>query len=198
MHNQHLREGFGSPFSYHQHITHVYINRKRRWSTSSFVIFTQRFIPYDTYGQLVTETSNVLDKTFQYVYNGNGNIVSVTAGGATTSFEYDTSLPDRLTNDAITSNSEILFSSLDAGVFSLLSVEVMKYIRIPPINTGRGSFSAISKQIYTKIKNGTISGISAKSFFKMSTSDFFDGLYALIVDVIRKITEEKNTALIRY
>ena len=54
---------------------------------------------YDTYGQLTKEVNNVLDKTFDYVYNGIGNIVSVTTtptgGTATTeSFTYDA---DKLT-----------------------------------------------------------------------------------------------------
>ena len=58
---------------------------------------------YDAYGQLSKEVNNVLDKTFDYVYNGIGNILSVkttpTGGAATTTqFTYgDTAYPDRLT-----------------------------------------------------------------------------------------------------
>ena len=64
---------------------------------------------YDTCGQLVKEYDNALDKTTEYVYNGIGNIESVTSGGNTINFGYtDTAHPDRLTsynNKAITYNA---------------------------------------------------------------------------------------------
>ena len=57
---------------------------------------------YDNYGQLVEEVNNTLDKTFQYEYNGIGNLESVTTfshvkgvpstNGTTVSFGYDTTM----------------------------------------------------------------------------------------------------------
>ena len=64
---------------------------------------------YDEYGQLVRENNKILDKTFQYEYNGTGNIESVktyaytpqgTALNTTTTVQllsYGVSAPDRLT-----------------------------------------------------------------------------------------------------
>ena len=55
---------------------------------------------YDEYGQLVTETNNILDKTFQYEYNDNGigNIDRIITNGVATQFTYgNTDHPDRLT-----------------------------------------------------------------------------------------------------
>ena len=58
---------------------------------------------YDTYGQLIEEKNNALDKTTEYVYNGIGNIMSVTtrtgnSAGSTKTFDYDEAHPDRLTS----------------------------------------------------------------------------------------------------
>jgi YD repeat-containing protein len=67
---------------------------------------------YDEYDQLVRENNQALDKSFQYEYNGIGNIVSVKAYGYTPAgtelsgtprkseaFIYgDTANPDRLTS----------------------------------------------------------------------------------------------------
>ena len=50
---------------------------------------------YDAYGQLIQEHNLTLDKTFQYVYNGIGNIESVTSNGNTINFGYT---DDRLTS----------------------------------------------------------------------------------------------------
>ena len=66
------------------------------------------YYTYDEYGQLIREDKNALDKTFQYVYNGIGNLDSVityshvngvpSANGTTNTLQYnDTSHPDRLT-----------------------------------------------------------------------------------------------------
>ncbi len=63
---------------------------------------------YDSFGQLEWETNYILDKTFQYVYNGIGNLTSVTVNGATTQFGYSDAYPDRLASyngKAITYNS---------------------------------------------------------------------------------------------
>ena len=62
---------------------------------------------YDNHGQLIRENNEALDKTFIYEYNGIGNVTLVKAydyslsdepdGGCTpTTYEYDTTFPDRL------------------------------------------------------------------------------------------------------
>lgn len=63
---------------------------------------------YDTYGQIVRENNQSLDKTYVYEYNNNGNIVCVktyayTLGELGTvqsqkSYSYDSTHPDRLAN----------------------------------------------------------------------------------------------------
>ena len=53
---------------------------------------------YDAYGQLTQENNQVLDKTFQYVYNTNtGNLDKVIVDGVESAFVYDSAHPDRLT-----------------------------------------------------------------------------------------------------
>ena len=82
---------------------------------------------YDAYGQLVQEKDVSLDKTYQYAYNGIGNIKSITtttSSGTTStqSFTYgDTANPDRLTkfgSKAITYNTMGCPTSYDGKDFT--------------------------------------------------------------------------------
>ena len=74
---------------------------------------------YDSYGQLIRENNQTLDKTFIYCYDNLGNITSVKTYGYTTAetltgnysekaFSYDSTLKDRLTGygyDSLSYNS---------------------------------------------------------------------------------------------
>ena len=66
-------------------------------------------------------------------------------------------------------NGEILMTSLLSGLISAATTAVSSAIKIPGLNSGRGSYSAISKQIVTKFHNGTISRITINTFSKMLT-----------------------------
>ena len=55
----------------------------------------------------------------------------------------------------------------------------MDCIKIPGINSGKGSLKAISQQTYTKFQNGTIKQITWKTFVKMSAYDMFSSLFGI-------------------
>ena len=93
-----------------------------------------------------------------------------------------TMVGENITNDASHTSNDIFTKSFVDGLFSIISSGVMKNIKFVPINSGRGSYSAISKQMYTKITNGTITRISAKTLGKMFISEFYDGLFGLILN----------------
>ena len=75
---------------------------------------------------------------------------------------------------------ESLLSSAFAGVLSMAFTGIVniKYA-IKGITYGRGSWSAISKQIFTKLKNGSIKNVSFKTLLKI----FGESLYQSIVDI---------------
>ena len=60
-----------------------------------------------------------------------------------------------------------MFVSIINGLISVATGKLFDSIPIPKINRGRGSFSAITKQITTKFYNGTIQHISFKTLSKM-------------------------------
>ena len=65
---------------------------------------------------------------------------------------------------------EMIMKSILSGAISFGVSMLSDLIRIPGINSGRNSFSAISKQMFTKFKNGTISRITPVTFSKMLAS----------------------------
>ena len=67
-------------------------------------------------------------------------------------------------------------------MFSALSVGVMGRIRIPGLNAGRGSYSAVSSQVYTKFRNQTISIITMKTFEKMLAIEAYSGIAGFVFD----------------
>ena len=64
---------------------------------------------------------------------------------------------------------QIMLVSKINGLISLAAGRLFEFIPIKGINSGRGSYSAITKQITTKFFNGTIKRISYKTFLKMLT-----------------------------
>ena len=67
---------------------------------------------------------------------------------------------------------EIVASSLLMGMVSGLTAGIVDNIKIPKLNAGRNSLNAISKQINTKLINGTINNVSDKTLRKMFTLSF--------------------------
>ena len=62
---------------------------------------------------------------------------------------------------------QIIGTSVVSGLIAVGTTVISKAIKIPGLNSGRNSFSSISKQIVTKFRNGTITKISYKTFSKM-------------------------------
>ena len=70
----------------------------------------------------------------------------------------------------------MLINSLIYAGISIASFGIMKKIKIPGINSGRGSYKAISKQITTKFQHGIIKSISKATFGKMFISELYENL----------------------
>ena len=64
---------------------------------------------------------------------------------------------------------EIFATSLLIGSVSGITAGILDNIKIPGINSGRGSLTAVSKQINTKLVNGTIKKVSFKTIIKMAS-----------------------------
>ncbi len=74
-----------------------------------------------------------------------------------------------ITGDTNYSIGEILFTTLLVGSVSGLTAGILDNIRIPGVNAGRGSLSAVSKQINTKLVRNQIKNVSANTIKKMIT-----------------------------
>lgn len=62
-----------------------------------------------------------------------------------------------------------MFASTVNGLISSATVRLFEAIPIKGLTSGRGSYSAITKQITTKFFNGTIKRITYNTFSKMLT-----------------------------
>ena len=78
--------------------------------------------------------------------------------------------------------ADIMLSSTAVGILSVVSAGIMDKIRISGLNAGRGSFSSVSSQIYTKFYRGQISRITIKTFGKMIASEAYGSIAELFVD----------------
>ena len=87
-----------------------------------------------------------------------------------------------LTGSANYSFNEFITSTIFSGVTSALFSGLSKTIKVKGISSGKGSYSAISKQIFTKLNSGTISRISAKTFSKISFNSFILSTYKMVFD----------------
>ena len=63
---------------------------------------------------------------------------------------------------------EIFATSLLIGSVSGITAGILDNVKIPGINSGRGSLTAVSKQINTKLVNGSIKNVSIKTIGKMA------------------------------
>ena len=92
---------------------------------------------------------------------------SVTAG---------TMIGEKVSGDATHSWEDILVSSIISEGISMASVGIISKIRIPKFNFGRGSVSAVSKQLYTKFRREIIKRVSLKTFTKMVAIEAYNGI----------------------
>ncbi len=114
-----------------------------------------------------------------YIGIGSAAVGAFFSGAATTA---GTMIGQNITDNAGYSAMDILFSSAITGVFSAVSVGVMSKIRIPGLNAGRGSYSAVSSQMYTKFRNRTISRITMRTFGKMFAAEAYSGIVGSIFE----------------
>ncbi len=108
---------------------------------------------------------------------GSGFFAAFSGGATSCAFEMGLKNLFEGTNYTIL---EILFTSFIEGVKSSIGYAITKKIKIPKFNTGRGSYSAITKQIYTKLKNNIIKKISFNTLRKM----FLVSLYESSLDIV--------------
>ena len=108
-----------------------------------------------------------------------GAIGAFFSGAATTA---GTMIGQNITDDAGYSTADILLSSVISGAFSAVSVGVMSKIRISGFNAGRGSYSAVSAQIYTKFRRQIISRITIGTFGKMFSVEAYNGIAGEILE----------------
>jgi hypothetical protein len=93
-----------------------------------------------------------------------------------------TMIGQNIIDNAGYSAMDIIITSAITGAFSAVSVSVMSRIRISGLNAGRGSYAAVSSQIYTKFRNQTISRITMRTFGKMLAAEAYSGIAGAIFE----------------
>ncbi len=106
-----------------------------------------------------------------------------------------TMIGENVAGDASHSWLDILVSSIISGCFSMASVGIMKTIKVPSLNAGRGSMSAVSSQMYTKLRRQIIKRVSFKTFAKMFTVEAYNGTAGNIMEWIYSISGAKESIL---
>ena len=77
----------------------------------------------------------------------------------------------------------------------MASVGIMSKIRIPKLNAGRGSMSAVSEQMYTKFRREIIKKISIKTFTKMFAIEAYNGIAGDLIEWGYDISGSKDFLL---
>ena len=114
------------------------------------------------------------------------------SGAAMTS---STMIGENISGDATHSFGDILISSLISGGISMASVGIMSKIKIPSLNSGRGSMSAVSKQMYTKFRRQIIKRVSMRTFTKMLAVEAYNGAAGNIMECAYDISGAKDYVL---
>ena len=89
---------------------------------------------------------------------------------------------ENLTGASNYSFEEIALTSIAAGVLSGVTAGIVDNIKIPGLNKGRGSLSAIQKQIYTNLDSGRISKIAFNTFFNMFKLEMINSLPSALIN----------------
>ena len=80
-------------------------------------------------------------------------------------------------NDPVSARNKIYRLTLDAMLIALYVIlSTFLSIKIPGFISGRGSYKAVSSQIYTKFRRGLIKGITGKTFGKLWALDLYYGI----------------------
>ena len=106
-----------------------------------------------------------------------------------------TMIGENISKDASHSLEDIFVSSLISGGISMASAGIAIKIKIPTLNSGKGSFAAVSKQMYTKFHKGIIKRVSTKTFAKMFTNEAYNGIVGNMLEEAYSISEAKEFVL---
>ena len=106
-----------------------------------------------------------------------------------------TMIGENISGDAAYSAEDIAFQSILSGGISAFSVGLASKLRIQGLNKGRGSFEAVSNQIYTKFRRQLIKRIAIKTFGKMVAVEAYGSVYGFVIENIYSISGAKNYVL---
>ncbi|MBQ7995079.1 MAG: hypothetical protein IJ247_02550 [Bacilli bacterium] len=87
---------------------------------------------------------------------------------------------------------QIMIESAVGSFISIVSTAAFGVFKIRGYNSGRGSYSAISKQIYTKFKRGMIKRISSRTFEKILAVSLGESAVESIISGLDDGTEQTN------
>ena len=204
-----------NPYIYCLNDPITYTDQTGRFAISSFLIGLGIA---SGIGALVGGTAYVISEGVSYAANGEwtwswGQFVGSTLGGALggalafvlptapaaliggfTGFT-STALGMALQNQWEGTNhgvDEILAHSIIDGLISSGATAISNAIHIPGLNSGRGSYSAVSKQIITKFRNGTISRVSLNTFSKMLTLNLMGDVFGSTVNGLMDAFAERS------
>lgn len=122
-----------------------------------------------------------------------GGALGAFLSGAIT--ECGTMIGENISDNAGYSAGDILINSAVVGIFSALCSGIMNGIKIKSLNAGRGSWSAVNKQIITKLHNGSISRITGKTFGKMLGVAAYSSIASIGVDEVYGYSGTENWIL---
>ena len=106
-----------------------------------------------------------------------------------------TMIGENISGDAAYSAEDIALQSILSGGISAFSVGLASKLRIQGLNEGRGSFEAVSNQIYTKFRRQLIKRIAIKTFGKIVAVEAYGSVYGFFIENIYSISGAKNYVL---
>ena len=109
--------------------------------------------------------------------------------------EMGSMIGENISDNAGYSFGDILINSTITGGFSILTAGVMDSIKLSGINYGKGSWTSISKQITTKLYNGTIKNVAMKSIGKMLGAAAYGSIASVIFDGVYSASGTENWVL---
>ena len=120
-------------------------------------------------------------------------VVGAFLSGAT--MTSSTMIGENIIGDASHSLGDIVVNSLISGCVSMASVGIMSKIKIPTFNVGRGSASAVSKQVYTKFRRQIIRRISVKTYTKMLAVEAYNSAAGNIIGLAYSLSGARDYIL---
>ncbi len=91
---------------------------------------------------------------------------------------------EKITGASDYSLGDIFFTSFTLGTISGITAGVLDNVKIPGITSGRGSLSAVQKQINTKLVKGTIKNVSMNTIRKMALLEIVNSIPSAIYGIL--------------